>query len=286
MGNISEVRYMVREAVPRIQKISADDYVVLSTGEVKQFDNNAVTRADNLHSVSQSLARLRDLINTNVTSLFKCRWVTLTYAENMKDEKRLYEDFRRFWLRFKYYLDKNGLSPCNYIACAEPQARGSWHLHVIFVFAKKAPFIPNEQLARIWRQGFTKINSLSGVDNVGLYLTAYLTDMELSEAIENGAVDITTDRIIIKNDDGDGKRSKAIVKGERMKLYPAGFRIYRASGGIKQPTYEDCTEEEAMQRIGSAKLVYEKTIKIINDEQDFVNIINYRQFNSRAKKGG
>ena len=176
-GNLIEVRYSVN-APPEIviQKLTADLYLDNRTGEVKAF-RHTENRAEDKSSVAQSLCRLRDLINTNVADPDRVLWVTLTYRENMRDSSRLYEDFRRYRQRLNYYLDKRGQPKCEYIAAAEPQGRGAWHLHLLLLFPDKAPFIPNTEMARLWGQGFTKTKSLKGVDNPGLYLTAYLGDM-------------------------------------------------------------------------------------------------------------
>ncbi len=278
-GLIYEIRYMIRPSKPHIQKLDTENYVSLKTGEVRQFEKDAVSRADNLSTVAQSLARLRDIINTNVTESCQCRWTTLTYRINQTDENRLYEDFRRFWQRFRYYLQKQKYPDCEYIAAAEPQGRGAWHLHVIFIFQRKAPFISNDKLADIWGHGFTKIRKLNNTTNAGLYLTAYLGDMTLEEAVINGQ-NVAGNRLkAVESIDEQGqKQRKAIVKGARMHLYPAGFRIYRTSRGIKKPIVMECTEAEAQAQIGKAKLVYEKTIQIMDEQDTGINVINYRHF--------
>ena len=69
--------------------------MVMATGEIKQAQH-IESRADNKLQVSQSLKRLRDYINTNVVDVNKCKWITLTYKENMTDTKRLYKDFEKF----------------------------------------------------------------------------------------------------------------------------------------------------------------------------------------------
>ena len=140
-GNLIEVRYMRSVPVAVIEKVSAELYVDKRTGEVKEF-RHSENRAESKTSVAQSLRKLRDLINANLTEPEKALWVTLTYRENMRDAKRLYEDFRRFWQRFRYYLNKHGHPSAEYIIAAEPQARGAWHLHCLFLFTEKAPFIP------------------------------------------------------------------------------------------------------------------------------------------------
>lgn len=283
-GNVIEVRYMRSAPVAVIEKVNADLYVDKRTGEVREFKHTA-SRWESKADVAQSLRKLRDLINTNLAIPKNALWVTLTYRDNMRDEKRLYEDFRRFWLRFRYYLDKHEHPPAEYITAAEPQARGAWHLHGLFLFPGKAPFIPNADIARIWGHGFTKTKSLQGIDNPGLYLTAYLGDMELTEAMSAG---VTRGRIAeADTTDEQGKhQKKAIIKGARLRLYPPGFNLYRASRGVKRPEVWQMTEAEAQEAIGGAPLTYEKTIAITDEAGEVKNIINYRQYNTASKEGG
>ena len=260
-----------------IKKLSADLYADKRTGEVKEFQHHD-SRAGDKASVSQSLRKLRDLINANLENPETALWVTLTYRENMTDPARLYEDYRRFWLRFKYYLNKQNHPPAEYIIAAEPQGRGAWHLHCLFLFPEKPPFIPNSDMARIWGHGFTKTKSLKGVDNPGLYLTAYLGDMELTEAVNAGH--FKAGRL------GESKdKSKAVIKGARLHLYPSGFNLYRCSRGVKRPEVWQTTEQAAQKIIGTAPLTYEKTIALTDSEGQTINVINYRQYNrARAEK--
>ena len=146
-GNVIEVRYMRSTPCAVIEKVNADLYVDKRTGEVKEFCHSA-NRADSKASVAQSLRKLRDLINANLTAPETALWVTLTYKENMRDERRVYEDFRRFWQRFRYYLKKHEYRPAEYITAAEPQGRGAWHLHCLFLFPEKLLSF----LMQIWRE--------------------------------------------------------------------------------------------------------------------------------------
>ncbi len=115
MGNITEVRFMTNEMGAVIQKIDKDRYRNLITGQVLEYKHGS-SRGDSVKNVAQSLKRLREIINTNVTDTKKCLWATLTYAENMTDHKRLYEDYRKFNMRFQRYLEKNELGKAEYIA--------------------------------------------------------------------------------------------------------------------------------------------------------------------------
>jgi hypothetical protein len=108
MGNITELRFMQRKTGGIIQKLDKDSYVDTRTGEVKDFTHSDI-RIANLENISRSLRNLRDIINTNVTDVKKCLWVTLTYAENMTDSIRLYNDYRKFNMRFQRFLKNNNL---------------------------------------------------------------------------------------------------------------------------------------------------------------------------------
>lgn len=274
-GNVIEVRYMANHPPDiTIEKLSADLYTDKRTGEVKEFQHHD-SRAADKGSVSQSLRKLRDLINANLEDPEAALWVTLTYRENMTDPARLYEDYRRFWQRLKYYLSKQGHSTAEYIIAAEPQGRGAWHLHCLFLFSGKAPFISNADMARIWGHGFTKTQSLKGVGNPGLYLTAYLGDMELSEAVNAGQFKAAQ---LAETKD----KRKAVIKGARLNLYPPAFNLYRSSRGIKRPEVWQTTEREAQAKISGIPLTYEKTISITDEGGSIRNIINYRTYTKGA----
>lgn len=277
-----EIRIMQRKPTMSIERIDADHYVDKRSGEVKKVTRHE-KRLDDVSSIARSIERLRDLINTNIEDPTRVLWVTLTYASNMRDTKILYEDFKKFWKRLAYYLEKQGYSKPEYLAVIEPQGRGAWHIHAMLFFPEntKRPYIPNEDMARLWGQGFTKTRNLSGLDNPGIYLSAYLGDLTIEEAIATGSLHKGR---LTETADNNGKR-KAVVKGGRLHFYPAGCHMFRHSRGIKKPVIiENIREEEARKIIGDAPMVYEKSIEIIDEGENIVNKITYRQYN-RLKKG-
>lgn len=275
MGHIFEICFTQHHNyMPTIQLLNKDNYMVVSTGEIKQCEhiNN---RSENKAQVAQSLKRLREYINTNVVCTQNCLWVTLTYAENMKDTKRLYIDFEKFIKRFRYkYGD------FEYIVAMEPQGRGAWHCHVIIIFNKKAPYIANKVIETLWGQGFTKTHKLANIDNIGAYLTAYLGDMELDSCIEN---DVRFSEYDIKEVSEIGniklKTPKKFVKGGRLYMYPPNFNLYRISRGIKKPTKEYLKYSVAKEKIGPLQPTYSKSIKLTT-ENDFQNLISYEYYNT------
>lgn len=144
-GNVIEVRHSGQGAPEiTIEKLSADEYLDKRTGEIKEFQHTE-NRAENTASVAQTLRNLRDLINANLTDPERALWVTLTYREIMTDQERLYRDFHAFWKRFLRWQAKAGQEQAEYIAAAEPQGRGAWHLHLLLLFPGKAPFHPQQR---------------------------------------------------------------------------------------------------------------------------------------------
>lgn len=292
MGKRTEVRYMTSSTKSHIEKLDKDFYINKSTGEVKEFKHTE-NRAESVSTARQSMQRLRELIYTNVTHPRNCRWLTLTYAENMTDPQRLYDDFRKFNMRFQTHLKHHHNCKAEYIAIAEPQSRGAWHLHLLYIFEGKAPYVSNDTLASIWRHGFTKIKAMQDTDNVAMYVSAYLCDLSLDEALSNNVVrlsevnpsDIKT--VDVKSEDGKPV-SKSFIKGARLKLYPPHMRLFRTSRGIAKPEIIMCREATAQKYVANADLVYEKTISLSYLPEDSTDnnlkeltCINYRIYDSR-----
>lgn len=264
-GNVVEFLEMSsRPVAPSIQKISAEQYINLVSGEVCDFQKSD-SRADNTDSLRKSFRQLRDIVNCNTTDNSRIHWVTLTYAENMTDTEQLRTDFDRFWKKFRRYCQKCGFTIPQYITAIEPQQRGAWHMHCIIIWDRKRPYIDNNSVfAPMWGHGFTKIQGVpDDCDNLGAYLSAYLSDMALSE-------------------DGDGK-GKKYVKGARLKLYPVGVNIFRHSRGIKLPQSEqlctDCIEKE---KASSGKLTFQSSYTITDDDGN-VRYISKSYYNTKRK---
>jgi hypothetical protein len=282
-GNITEIRYTeIIRPIP-IEKIDKDTYSLTSTGDVFLF-NHKENRAEDLASVSQSMKRLKLIINANVTDPECVRWITLTYKENMKSVSRLYNDFRKFNQRLQYYCKQRAYPKYEYIMVAEPQGRGAWHCHILVIFATIAPFIPNDVLAKLWGFGFVKIKSVTSVDNLGLYFAAYVGDLSLADAKKEG-INIAKSKLKVVDvtDENGKKETKCFIKGARLRLYPPHMRLYRRSRGIIDPTVTECTETEAMEVVADIPLTYEKTIQLVK-KGSVINVINYRTYNSVKKR--
>ena len=266
------------------RKLNAYEYVLLETGEIKEY-NKTDNRAENSSARSRfakSMKELRNIINCNCTEIKNCRWMTFTYAENMTDTKRLYRDRQKFWQRVQYWHKKNGLSVPEYISIVEPQGRGAWHLHELWIYPNKAPFLPNKDIAELWQQGFVTVKKMDDIDNVGAYLTAYLCDVPIEE-YDGPISNIEIKTAECKNENGE-EIQKKFVKGARLNLYPAGMNFYRSSRGIKRPIVQWTSKEEAKEKVKGATLTYSKTIRLMSDDESFSNDLKYDYYNTVRKK--
>jgi len=280
-GYITEVVWVKNKNTKcYIKKLSDDEYLDLRNGQVYKC-NKIENRSQNKHSVSQSLKRLRDYINTNVVNADNCRWITLTYADNMQDTKKLYTDFKIFNKKMRKKLAIH----YEYIIACEPQKRGAWHIHMLMIFDDKAPYIDNNSiLQKVWGYGFTKTKKLDDVDNIGAYLTAYLGDMSLDEYESDGSniCSISGKYLLKVIEDIEGIK-KAYIKGYRLKFYPPKFNLYRCSRGIKKPNTYNCIDSYISKKVSDSTLTFEKTIFISDEQSDYENTINYRYYNSKRK---
>lgn len=217
-----------------MRKLNKDEMLNVKTGEVVRV-HHIESRADpkNYQSLRSTFKRLKRLIGANFYGGKSELWLTLTYKESpMTDPQRLYADFKRFMRRLRRVTGKD----LAYILVVEPQASGSLHGHILMKTLDESNlFIENSKVAKAWGQGFVNVRRLKDSDNVGAYLMAYLTDVDLNN---------------LEGDFGEKKStSKKIIKGGRLGLYPVGMQIYRHSRkGIRQPLKLKDTKENIQKK--------------------------------------
>ena len=255
MNHIVEVKHIQRPTkAGTVRKISKNEYVDIKTGEIKECKNSDVK--DDLRSLKRTMKNMRELINNNFTGAKNEKFITLTYAKNMTDTEQLYTDFKVFVksLRRKY-------GSIDYVSAVEPQARGAWHCHVLMKFNDyEEIFIDNNSvIAKLWGHGYTFTEGLEQVDNVGAYLSAYLSNLP------------------VDSEDVD-KHDKKYVKGARLSMYPSGMNIYRCSRGIKKPTVQTMTYSELKKLVSNKNADFQSRVLIVDDGRT-VNCILSEQYN-------
>lgn len=265
MNDIYEVQYLQKSnRQNNILKIDSDRYVIKSTGEIKYYEHTE-TRNQSENSLKQTMKKIRYLINANFSGRKNELWATLTFrdAQIAKQPKYIYKEFNKFIKRLNYkYKEK-----LDYIAILEPHGVSSkdisewhgFHLHLLLKGNSTNLYIPYQEFEQIWGLGFCRIERLKNIDNIGAYLSAYLTNSEFSD----------TD-----------SREKKYIKGSRLWLYPRGIRIYRKSKGIKYPKRIKMPYQSARDLIG-IEPHFTKTYKIENG--NFENIVIFEQYNKKRR---
>lgn len=251
-GNVKEIIYsrIISNNIGNYKKISKNEMVDIRNGEIIKCKISD-SRKDNIISLRKTISRLRNLINANFEGADNELFITLTYAENMTDYKRLYKDFDRFYKRLKYSF--KDIEFC-YISVIEPQGRGAWHVHLLLkALNRDYLYIDNSEIADLWVQGFCKTQRLNAVDNVGAYLSAYLTDLV---------------------DDKGNKK-----KGARLYMYPAGINIYRCSRNCKRPKEERVLYDE-LKDISNCK-TYQVSYAVYDEKERCCNVIKKEFYNLR-----
>lgn len=192
-GNTIEMTTANGQQEQVIKVIEGKRYVNLETGEIHNMDTSSSTRLDNLKSTKQTMKKLRRLVAHNFTGGINQLWITLTYRDHITEPAFVYMDFKAFIRRIR-----NQFGKVDYITVIEPQASGRWHLHVLLKNDSELT-IPNNDLANMWGQGFTKTKRLRIADRVGNYLIAYLSNLQIGD---------------------EDSQNKSIVKGARLYMYP------------------------------------------------------------------
>lgn len=236
-GDIIEISSQSGNSACKIKKISANEYVDLSTGEVKEFQFNG-NSGMNEKSLRRSFKYARYMITTNCDIPENCLFITLTYSLEkdeagkimpMTDTKKLYSDLDKFTKRLKTRYKQ-----FRYIYCCEPQENRSWHIHAIFIFSSRAPFIRSTELESVWGHGLVNIRRVYDSVHLGAYLTSHMSNIESTEE---------------KNEKG-----KRAIKGGRLIFYPPRFRPFRFS--------RNCVKPEKI------KLKYAESKKYLNDTEN------------------
>ncbi|WP_235341175.1 rolling circle replication-associated protein, partial [Anoxybacillus thermarum] len=200
-------------------------------------DMKATREKNRADALQRARKNLRRLINANVDAWAeRVKFFTLTFKENVQDIKMANYEFKKFRQRLEYHLELK----LKYVAVIECQKRGAIHYHMVTF---NMPYVPHADLERIWGHGFVKVNAIDEVDNVGAYVTKYMTK---------------------DNDD------------ERLK----GEKCYFSSRGLIKPAEEIIKKEDlnAMREALSPNKVYENTF-----DSEHLGLINYQQYNLKRK---
>lgn len=196
-------------------------------------------RIDSLTGIKKSLKDLYWLLSANVHGRKDELFLTLTYRDPFQlDPRKAKKDWRNVYKNHLHRYYPN----VKYIAIFEPQGRlyynrkgekvPSWHIHVILLGIGS---IPKEKLYSWWKFGnisFVNIGEMKktkGINNLAEYFTSYAKKLDV-EFMNEAALRIAK---------GKGANvlqslNKQVAKAARLYFYPANFRIYTHSEGLKK----------------------------------------------------
>lgn len=216
---------MQKPVYGHVSRIDKDHYINRFTGEIKEYQHNPSSQLRDYMNLKRTFQRLRRLLRTNFEGTDNEAFLTLTYRENVRDPTKLYKDYEKFIKKLRYNYPEMDIE---YIAVAEPQSRGSWHLHITIKNTAGKFWINQSVLRKLWGHGGAYIERIKNGD-IGSYYVAYFTDL-LNATEDKHAHDETLTA---------EQKSKARIKGGRLELYPKNFKFYRCSRGIKDPEKND-----------------------------------------------
>ncbi len=210
--------YNGKKKKPSIRRLNTDEYLVYSTGEVKEYKKDRKTK--DVSAVIRSLKKAARIIEYNLAYYKKARFITLTYKENMTDTDRLQKDFERMIRSLRRKYKDNTIE---YIYFPEPQERGAWHIHAVLFFATDKISAIEKNVEKIWNHGCSKTEVIRDAQR----LICYLTDTFCFRS----------------------------VKADRLDKYPPNLKVYKKSAGLKIPPNEYKTGAEIKQLVKDMNVV-------------------------------
>lgn len=146
-------------------------------------------RADNLASARSSLRRLIEA-NSNAWPE-RCKFITYTFAENVKDYEVAMHEWRNFSRRLTERFGRQ-----KYIAVVEFQPSGRVHYHVLHF---TIPYVVGlkHHIAKLWGQGFIKIKVLTKIRSVATYVSKYLRKSTVDSRLSKKKAYFTTRGLVL-----------------------------------------------------------------------------------------
>lgn len=208
------------------EKPVAEGFKKKRIGRAGALNTSKDTKDDNRKKTAYRARKIvRNTVNANP---HLNKFLTLTFADNVTDLDYAHYEFDKFIKRLK-----TRFKGFQYVEVPEFQKRGAVHFHLLC----NLPYVDVNALSKVWGHGFIKLNKIDNVDNVGAYITKYMTKENIDERL-------------------------------------AGRKCYSMSKDLKQPL--EYTEEgdidELMENIEGVKRVYTSEF-----ENDYYGTVRYTQ---------
>lgn len=167
----------------------------------------------------------------------------------------------------------------------------------------------NAPLFDIWGHGLVQIRRLKNIDNVSAYLTSYLTNISLDEIgvdyyqDKNGEFAFDSNLSKEEKDyqksvlneymsgskglDWTKDKSKAVIKGARLRFYPRGIKMYRAINCVEPERFEMSYKVYRKHfNLKDENNTLRSSVRVYDAEKDFSCVIVKEQYNLRVSNTG
>lgn len=156
--------------------------------QLGKTQRHAVERGQNLGSIKRTMRNIRELIAVNFDGEAGAGGVflTLTFADLAvgTDVEAVQREVANFLKRLKRRIEN-----LVYLSVIEPQPQRSdsegelvWHFHILIKTTdNESVFVPQKELQDLWGNGIVFIERLQKYRSVSAYLSAYLTDLKVSD---------------------------------------------------------------------------------------------------------
>ena len=226
------------------KKINGEEYMDKNTGEVFQY-KKSLKRGKS--SLSRSMKKLDGLLSNNFNGGKNEIFVTLTYSKREENFEKAVNDLSYFWKKLK-----KEFQDLQFIAVIENQKiRTSWHIHMLIKDTKHDNlYIPQEEIERLWNKGNVSISRITNRN-----INEILSGIDINEEDK-------------KEDNAITKVINYMCKTQSKEDVPVGKKLYYKSRGIKFPSVQKMSYQEAQALIKNYYLISESTLLIASANTD------------------
>lgn len=176
-GKEVEVKHVTKTEnyLKQYKRINKKEYLNCITGEILKYN----FKEDNEEKrIKRSMKRLKSILKNNFTGSENELFITLTTQNKVNDVQEIKKDFNKFWKKLKEL--NRGLE---YVYVIEKQEeRNSLHIHLLLKdTAHKKLYISNDDIQKLWKQGFTKVKSVGNIDKIISYMTKFKSKIRIAQ---------------------------------------------------------------------------------------------------------
>lgn len=238
----------------RYRRKDREHYVDRLTGEEKEYQKR-IFKSDK--TIRKNMKNLKELVNLNFGDGENNLFLTLTYSYIEMNLEKIKKDVKLFLRRLKNHYPNSDFA---YIAKFERGTENmGWHSHILLKDKnKKELFIPNTEIQKIWRKGFTKTQRV------------YEKKIKLETANNNSAEFTIADYM---------------AKTSQLYDVPNGKSVYIPSKNIQRPKKTKILYEQAREIIDQEYyLANEITLNVCDKIENKIVNVHKKEIYRKKKK--